>query len=160
MIANHEFGFVIGDYMPEESAPLPEVPPEPVIPIRTAFPEAGSDYLGGECNGWEYRTAFMGSRLGASFEMVVEFLKEHGYADIPVPASIEELLLFRRQRTKQLQLFPERGYIHNPVKILFHPDPAMRNALVLCLYNEAAPDHLLRFHGVIRPKKKGNYPAA
>ena len=39
-------------------------------------------------------------------------------------------------------------------KILFHTDSRMRNALVLCLYNEQVEDHLLRFHGVLKPTKK------
>ncbi|HNM24037.1 MAG TPA: hypothetical protein PKL15_01355, partial [Saprospiraceae bacterium] len=69
--------------------------------------------------------------------------------DIPLPASADELRLFRRPRQgQQIQLFGERGYIHNPVKILFSSDPRLRNALILCLYNEQAQGHLLRFHGL------------
>jgi hypothetical protein len=151
-----EFGFIVdgtewedhGD--PSAMRIVAEETPVPVVPIRTHFPEAGSDYLGGKCDGWEYRTVFAGSRLEASFQMVLDFLAEHGYGDVPVPANAEELKLFRRQRTPQLQLFPERGYIHNPIKILFHADSKLRQALVLCLYNEQAPQHLLRFHGVLR----------
>lgn len=153
-----EFGFIIEDsYELPDDRPGTSEPEEeqvPVMPIREHFPEAGSEYLGGKSDGWEYRTVFAGGRLQNSYQMVLVFLKEHGYADVPVPADAEEMKLFRRQRTPQLQLFPERGYVHNPIKILFHSDPKMRNALILCLYNENTPRHLPRFHGVLRQKKE------
>lgn len=148
-----EFGFIIDNPAPTPTEAVALSEPEPLVPIRLHFPEEGSDYLGGKSDGWEYRTVFGGSRLEHSYEMVRTFLQEHGYGDVPIPADAAELKLFRRQRTPQLQLFPERGYIHNPVKILFHPEPKMRNALILCLYNEQSPQHLLRFHGVLRHKK-------
>jgi hypothetical protein len=150
-----EFGFILeGSYEEEATtAPEPEVV-EPIVPIREQFPLEGTEYLGGKSDGWEYRTIFAGGRLAVSYQMVLTFLEEHGYSDVPVPANAEELQLFRRQRTPQLQLFPERGYVHNPIKILFHTDPKMRNALVLCIYNEQVPNHLLKFHGVLRPQKK------
>ena len=148
-----EFGFIIEG--PETSISVgPELEPEPLVPIRSEFPAAGVEYLGGKSDGWEYRTVFAGGRLSTSYEMVVSFLLEHGYGDIPIPSDADALKLFRRQRTPQLQLFPERGYVHNPIKILFHTDSRMRNALVLCLYNEQVEDHLLRFHGVLKPTKK------
>ena len=139
-----EFGFV-------EEAPLPEpeAPAEPHVPIRRQFPPAGSRHLGGTSDGWEYRTVFSGSRLDRTYDMLRQFLEEEGYGDIPLPASADELRLFRRPRQgQQIQLFGERGYIHNPVKILFTSDPRLRNALILCLYNEQAQGHLLRFHGL------------
>jgi hypothetical protein len=148
-----EFGFIIDgtEHFYEDTdgpAPAREVEVfEPIVPIRHNFPEEGSRYLGGNSNGWEYRTMFAGGRLEASYAMVVVFLKEHGYGDIPIPETADDLKRFRKQRTPQLQLFPERGYVHNPIKILF--EPKMRNALVLCLYNEAYPQHLLKFHGVV-----------
>jgi len=147
-----EFGFIVEETFSEDSVQpaVAEEVQEPVVPIRTHFPEAGSDYLGGHSDGWEYRTVFAGGRLATSYDMVLQFLEEHGYSDVRVPADADEMKLFRRQRTPQLQLFPERGYVHNPVKILFHPDKTMRNALILCLFNETAEDHLLRFHGVKR----------
>jgi DUF1365 family protein len=81
--------------------------------------------------------------------MVKQFLKEEGYADIPLPETAEDLRLFRRSRSRQLQMFQELGYCHNPVKILFSSDPEQRNTLILCLYNEHAERHLLRFHGIL-----------
>jgi hypothetical protein len=156
-----EFGFYIEEDEPAsaaQSAVSDDVRPDeasleygvPHTPIRQAFPEAGSVYLGGTCDGWEYRTVFGGTRLANTYAMLRQFLEEEGYSDIPVPDGADALNLFRRQRTPQLQLFPERGYIHNPIKILFHPDRNQRNSLILCLYNEQVPDHLLRFHGVKR----------
>ncbi len=148
-----EFGFIIEDTTASTSSGS-ELEAVPVVPIRTVFPPDGTEYLGGRSDGWEYRTVFAGGRLSTSYEMVVSFLREHGYGDIPIPAHSDDLKLFRRQRTPQLQLFPERGYVHNPIKILFHSDSRMRNALVLCLYNEEAENHLLRFHGVLKEVKK------
>lgn len=141
-----EFGFA------EEAPAQPESPSpaEPHVPMREQFPPAGSDYLGGASDGWEYRTVFGGAKLAYTYEMLREFLREEGYGDVPLPATVEELRLFRRPRGgQQLQLFGERGYVHNPVKILFPDDPRQRNALILCVYNEQAPGHLPRFHGVM-----------
>lgn len=129
-----------------ESEPLP--PTEPHVPMREQFPQAGSDYMGGSSDGWEYRSVFAGSKLASTYDMVRQFLREEGYGDVPLPASADELRLFKRPRNAQLQLFGERGYIHNPIKILFPYPPAPRNALTLCIYNEQADGHLLRFHGV------------
>jgi hypothetical protein len=137
-----EFGFEID---PAEVSGEPEAPH---VPMRQAFPEAGSTYAGGTCDGWEYRTVFAGSRLAYTYEMLKQFLQEEGYGDVPIPATAEELKLFKRPRTAQLALFSEQGYIHNPLKILFSVDSRQRAALTLCLYNEQAPQHLLRFHGV------------
>jgi len=139
-MAYDEFGFV-----ESEAAPA-----EPHIPMREQFPEAGDAYLGGLSDGWEYRSAFAGSTLAHSYAMVRQFLQEEGYADVPIPMSVDELRMFRRPRARQLQLFGEHGYVHNPIKILFHSDPKKRNTLILCVYNEQAPGHLLRFHGVAK----------
>ncbi len=138
-----EFGFE------EETAVPPEPPAELRVPIREQFPPSGSDYLGGTSDGWEYRSVFAGSKLTNTYEMVKQFLREEGYGDVPLPETAEELRLFKRPRGRQLQLFGERGYVHNPVKILFPSGPRQRNALILCIYNEKAPGHLLRFHGVL-----------
>lgn len=126
------------------------------MPLRDEFPPAGSEYLGGESDGYEYRTTFGGASLAHSYEMVRQFLKEEGYAEVPIPANIQELELFRLPtRNKQILLFEDNGYVHNPIKVLFPADGRKRNVLILCLYNESAPDHLLRFHRVLERKNKG-----
>ncbi|MFM9948208.1 MAG: hypothetical protein ACKV1O_09745 [Saprospiraceae bacterium] len=123
------------------------------MPLRYEFPPAGLEYLGGESDGYEYRTTFGGASLAHSYEMVRQFLKEEGYTEIPLPANVQELVLFRLPtRNKQILMFEDNGYVHNPVKILFPTDGRKKNVLILCLYNEAAPDHLLRFHGVAGAK--------
>lgn len=138
-----EFGF--------EEADEPVLEPEAShTPMREQFPAAGTDYMGGSSDGWEYRSVFAGSKLAYTFEMVKQFLREEGYGDVPLPESAEDLRLFRRPKAPQLQLFGEKGYIHNPIKILFSSDPRQRNTLTLCVYNERAEGHLLRFHGVLR----------
>lgn len=134
-----EFGFV----------DPPEAPVgEPHVPMRVQFPPAGSDYMGGCSDGWEYRSVFAGAKLAYTYEMVKQFLLEEGYGDVPLPENAGQMRLFRRPKSRQLQLFGEQGYIHNPIKILFPEDPRQRNTLILCVYNEQADGHLLRFHGV------------
>ncbi len=126
------------------------------MPLREDFPPAGTVYLGGESDGYEYRTVFGGSRLEATFAMVRQFLAEEGYGDIPLPADVSELLLFRLPtRNKQILLFEDNGYVHNPVKILFPSDRRKRSTLILCLYNEADPKHLLKFHRVLERQLPG-----
>jgi len=142
-----EFGFEIE----VEDVRQVEAPAEPHVPVREVFPGSGQEYLGGYSDGWEYRSIFAGSKLAYTYEMVKQFLQEEGYGDVPIPATAEELKLFRRPRTRQLDLFAERGYLHNPLKILFPNDASQRNTLIVCLYNEQAPNHLLRFHGVMPP---------
>ncbi|NBU35509.1 MAG: hypothetical protein EBS35_02920 [Bacteroidetes bacterium] len=115
--------------------------------LRESFPEAGSEYLGGESDGYEYRTAFSGSSLRSSYEMVKSFLQEEGYGDVPIPSSIEELTYFRLStRNRQILLFEDNGYCHNPIKILFPLDRRKRRILFLHIYNEKDPHHLLKFH--------------
>jgi len=141
-----EFGFVEEWEEESPSSVTEDAPPsEPHVPMREQFPEAGSNYLGGTSDGWEYRTAFTGSRLGFAYEMLKQFLVEEGYGDVPLPETAAELKLFKKPRLAQLQMFADRGYAHNPIKILF---PGQRNTLILCVYNEREPGHLLRFHGV------------
>ncbi|MEM6696859.1 MAG: hypothetical protein AAF599_00585 [Bacteroidota bacterium] len=121
--------------------------------LREEFPPAGSDYLGGESDGWEYRTVFAGTKLEHTYEMVRQFLVEEGYEDVPLPRNAEELKLFRlHTRNKQILLFEDNGYVHNPIKILFPIDRRKKNTLILCLYNEAVDNHLLRFHRVLEEK--------
>ena len=143
MMRYDEFGF--------EEADEPVAEPEaPHTPMREQFPPAGTDYMGGSSDGWEYRSVFAGAKLAYTYEMVKQFLREEGYGDVPLPETAEDLRLFRRPKAVQLQLFGERGYTHNPVKILFSDDPRQRNTLILCIYNEKSENHLLRFHGVLR----------
>lgn len=137
-----EFGF--------EEADEPEAGPSELhIPMREQFPAPGTEYMGGSSDGWEYRSVFAGAKLAYTYQMVKQFLQEEGYGDVPLPETAEELRLFRRPKAAQLQLFGERGYIHNPIKILFSDDPRQRNTLILCIYNEKAEGHLLKFHGVL-----------
>lgn len=115
--------------------------------LRDDFPPAGSDYMGGESDGYEYRTVFAGSSLEDSYAMLRQFLREEGYDDVPIPRNAKELHLFRLStRNKQILLFEDNGYVHNPIRILFPPDRRKKNMLILCLYNESDPDHLLKFH--------------
>ncbi len=122
------------------------------MPIREHFPKADEQYEGGKSDGWEFRILFAGSTLDASLNMIKEFLKEEGYDDIPLPADANELKIFAKAARKaQLQLFHELGYHHNPIKILFPIDRTkQKTTLILCLYNENTPDHLLRFHGLTK----------
>ncbi len=123
--------------------------------MRDNFPPAGSDYLGGESDGYEYRTIFAGSSLERSYDMICQFLKEEGYADVPLPRDAEELKLFRLPtRNRQILMFEDNGYVHNPVKILFPIDRRRRTTLILCLYNEKDPYHLLKFHRVLEQRPK------
>ena len=120
------------------------------MPIKSEFPEDGSNYMDGQSDGWEYRTAFAGANLEASYTMLKSFLKEEGYGDVPLPSSAEELNLFRHPVAgNQIPLFDKRGYFHNPIKIFFHPHRRKANTLILCIYNEQAEQHLLRFHGLV-----------
>lgn len=142
-----EFGF-------EEADEPAAGPSEPHIPMREQFPDAGATYMGGSSDGWEYRSVFAGAKLAYTYQMVKQFLREEGYGDVPLPETADELRLFRRPKTAQLQLFGERGYIHNPIKILFSDDPRQRNTLILCIYNEKTDGHLLRFHGVFKSRSE------
>lgn len=120
------------------------------MPLRKEFPEAGSDYLGGECDGNIYRTVFAGSTLAQTYEMVRQFLIEEGYKETPIPKDAAELKRFRlHTRNKQILLFEDNGYIHNPIKILFPTDRRKKKILTLEIYNEEAPNHLLRFHNLL-----------
>ena len=115
--------------------------------LREDFPPAGAEYLGGESDGYVYRTVFAGSNLEQSYQMIRQFLQEEGYPDLALPADVEELKKFRLPtRNKQILLFEDNGYVHNPIKILFPVDARQKRTLILEIYNEAAERHLLRFH--------------
>ncbi len=114
--------------------------------LKDSFPEAGSDYMGGESDGFVYRTVFAGTSLKHSYEMVRTFLTDEGFL-IPLPKDAAELKKFRlATRNRQIILFEDNGYVHNPVKILFPPDSRNKRTLILEIYNEQADQHLLRFH--------------
>ena len=117
------------------------------LPMRKAFPAAGEDYMGGKSDGLVYQSTFSGANLAATYDMVRQFLQEEGYQDVPLPKDAEELSKFRLStRNRQILLFDDNGYVHNPVKILFPIDGRQKRTLILELYNEAAEGHLLRFH--------------
>jgi hypothetical protein len=119
--------------------------------IRDNFPPNGSNYEGGHSDGWQYQVIFSGTNLHASLEMIKSFLEQEGFAQIPIPQNVEELLFFRLPtRREQILLFGDNGYIHNPIKILFKHDEIRPKTLILCIFNENAENHLLRFHGKIK----------
>ena len=119
------------------------------LKLRYNFPEADSNYEGGESDGYCFKLAFRSSNPMRNLEMIRAFLYEHGYHEIPLPASVTELRAFRlpRRQRRQLLLFGDDGYVHNPIKILFPPPGNNEQGLRLEIYNEQAPNHLLRFHG-------------
>jgi len=117
------------------------------MPLREEFPPENTEYLGGKSDGLVYRTTFAGANLAHSYEMVRQFLIEEGFGDIPLPVDFSELMKFRlRTRNRQVLLFEENGYVHNPIKILFPADGRSKRVLYLEIYNENSPGHLLRFH--------------
>lgn len=125
------------------------------VPIRYDFPGAGETRAGGVSDGYCFRVKFAAGRLATTYELLTAFLREQGYGALPVPASIEVLRKFklRPKQKRQLSLFAENGYVHNPIKILFPIPAARRGELILELFNESDPDHLLRFHGLEKPRK-------
>ncbi|MEO1626187.1 MAG: hypothetical protein AAFV25_13615 [Bacteroidota bacterium] len=122
--------------------------------LRDNFPEQGSNYMSGTSDGYEYRTTFGGSTLESSYEMLRQFLREEGYANVPVPETVEDLLMFNNPvKNRQIILFQNYGYVHNPIKIFFYEGevPKRRRkvkSLTLCIYDEAHPRHLTKFHEV------------
>jgi len=115
--------------------------------IRDNFPSLGSKIYGGESNGLVYTTAFFGTTLTSSYSMVQAFLSEQGYEDIPVPRHVDELRAFLLPAANQIHgLFDQPCYAHNPLRIAFVRGDRKRRKLILRLYNESAPNHLLRFH--------------
>ena len=122
--------------------------------IREKFPLPEEDYQDGESDGVKYTLVFNGSTLKASYDMIRSFLEEEGYEDIPLPKDVSELRLFRHpvSNTRQILLFDDNGYCHNPIKILFPLDRRKKRTLYLIIYNENAADHLLRFHNKLDRK--------
>ena len=118
--------------------------------IREEFPAPGSRYLDGYSDGWEYNLTFRGTNLQHNLEMIRAFLDEEGYAEVPVPATSQELLCFRiPTRNQQILMFADNGYVHNPIKILFDRMEGKPRSLILKIYNEKVENHLLRFHGKV-----------
>lgn len=116
--------------------------------LRSEFPNSGEEYQGVICDGTVFRIGFTGSTLEDAYKMVIQFLKEEGYENVPIPADIQTLEKFRlKTRNRQILLFEDNGYVHNPIKILFPNDNRKKRVLMLEIYNENAPNHLLRFHG-------------
>lgn len=117
--------------------------------IKDKFPsEEEAQELGGESDGFIFKTAFAGATLENSYDMIKAFLLEQGFTKIPLPKDAKELIKFKLStRNKQILLFEENGYIHNPIKILFPINNRNKRTLFLEIYNENAPNNLLRFHG-------------
>ena len=115
--------------------------------LRNEFPPYGSEVLGGTSDGLVYRTAFAGSSMDATLAMVRSFLDEEGYEEIPIPTSAEQMLAFLRpEHGRHPHLFEQPDYPHYPVRLVLPKRDRLRRKLVVELYNEAAPDALLRFH--------------
>jgi hypothetical protein len=116
-------------------------------PMREGFPAADTNYMGGESDGDIYRSTFAGGTLADSYQMIIAFLREEGYENIPLPKDVAELQHFQlNTRNQQVLMFEDNGYVHNPIKILFPLDRRKKSTLILCVYNEQAEQHLLRFH--------------
>lgn len=125
----------------EEPAPFSTV-------IRHSFPAEGEEREGGLSDGYCFRITFAAGNLEKTYDLIRSFLREQGYAGVPLPSGAQELKRFRLppKLRHQLSLFGEDGYIHNPIKILFPLSPAKRGSLTLEIYNERKKNHLLLFH--------------
>ncbi|NJO87253.1 MAG: hypothetical protein HC821_04485 [Lewinella sp.] len=117
--------------------------------MRHSFPSAGDTFAGSTSDGYRLQLLFAAGRLTKSFSLLTAFLAENGYQDIPLPENLEELKQFRQppKFRHQLGLFGDDGYTHNPIKILFPPSGGRKGSLLLEIYNETYPGHLLKFHG-------------
>ena len=122
--------------------------------LRKSFPPYGSQVLGGESDGVVYRTAFAGTNMDATLEMVRQFLDEEGYADVPIPSHAEEMLAFLHPESgRHPSLFERPDYAHSPVRLILPAKDRLKRKIIVELYNEAAPEHLLRFHRRIDPAR-------
>jgi hypothetical protein len=118
--------------------------------IREEFPPEGSTYEGGLSDGYQYQIRFRGSTLQGALDMVRAFLTEEGYGDVPLPKDADEMLYFRLPtKQQQISLFHDNGYSHNPIRILFDPNESRPRTLIVCLFDEKADGHLLKFHNKI-----------
>ena len=134
--------------MSSPGSPEEESPQSYTTVIRHSFPKAGEEREGGLSDGYCFRISFAAGKLEKSYDLVRSFLREQGYAGVPLPKSVQELRRFRLppKLRHQLSLFGDNGYVHNPVKILFPTPAGNRGALLLEIYNEREEDHLLLFH--------------
>lgn len=115
--------------------------------LRENFPSSDIEYQGGTSDGYCYQSCFAGATLEHCLEMIRAFLMEEGYGELPLPKDAAELKLFKNpNRNRQLLMFEDNGYVHNPIKILFPQDSRKSKMLILEIYDEKAPNHLLRFH--------------
>lgn len=115
--------------------------------LRTSFPTQAGDYDGGHSDGYCYTTTFTGANLDACLRLIKQYLQDEGYGELPLPKSAEELMRFRiPTRNRQIMMFEDNGYVHNPIKILFPDNPRQTKSLTLAVYDENAENHLLRFH--------------
>lgn len=122
--------------------------------IRDNFPPYGSEAMGGTSDGLVYTTAFSGSSLEATLKLIRAFLDEQGYAEVPIPSSAAEMLAFLAPESgRHAHLFEQPDYAHNPVRLVFPRRDRLRRKLVVELYNESAPQHLLRFHRRLDPEQ-------
>ncbi|MEO0788751.1 MAG: hypothetical protein AAFY36_08820 [Bacteroidota bacterium] len=120
----------------------------PSTRLRECFPEAGESFEGGLSDGYRFILDFRSSNPDRCLSMIKVFLAEHGFGELPLPKDYAELKLFRlpRKERRQLHLFADDGYVHNPIKILFPPPKSDWRGLRLEIYNEQADRHLVRFH--------------
>lgn len=102
--------------------------------IRNNFPqsrEEGSD-------GYAFTRIFSGRTTIEAYEKLKIFLSENGYRDIPVPEDLDELYLMMGEDRL------EGKYKHNPIEISFFSYNTKQ--LLLTIYDESYPNHLLLFH--------------
>ncbi len=115
--------------------------------LRTNFPTEPGEHEGGDFDGYCFRSKFVGASFDQILEMIRVFLKEEGYGDLPLPKDAEELSRFKiPTKNRQILMFEDNGYVHNPIKILFPDDARKGKMLILEIYDDKAPNHLLRFH--------------
>ena len=123
--------------------------------LRDHFPPYGSEALGGHSDGLVYTTAFAGTSLDATLAMVRQFLDEEGYADVPIPRTGAEMLCFLHpEHGRHPHLFERPDYAHDPVRLVLPARDRLRRKLIVELYNESAPEHLLRFHRRLDPARE------
>ena len=129
--------------------------------LRENFPPYGSEVLGGVSDGLVYTTAFVGTSLTDTLALIRLFLDEQGYAEVPLPRTTDEMLAFRQpERGCHPNLFEQPSYAHNPVRLTLPKRDRLRRKLVVELYNESAPEHLLRFHRRLDPDRDRRLVAA